>query len=183
MDIRQLTENVTNVLATLTVVADVLVVVGLILIFVPVARRCAVSQKVVTFVKSRATEIVGGLALIAMFGSLYFSDVAGYNPCKLCWYQRILMYPIVILAITGLVKKSREVLDYIFPLAALGAPLALYHYLMQRGVVAASDCAVVGYSESCSSTFFMEYGYIAIPMMALSVFALQLVVMAIEKKK
>ena len=91
------------------------------------------------------------------------------------------MYPIFFLAITGLVKKE-SAMRYITPLAGIGGVIAFYHYLLQRGIVEATDCAVVGYSASCSSTFFLEYGYITIPMMAFTVFAMILVIALIGKK-
>lgn len=180
MEIREITKIVTDVLAFLTVVGGVSVVVGL-LSLIPQIKKFEVVSRVHSYIAHHATALSGFFALLAMLGSLYYSDIAGYNPCKFCWYQRIFMYPIVFLAITGLVKKE-SAMQYIVTLSAIGAPIALYHYLLQRGVVEATDCAVVGYSASCSSTFFMEYGYITIPMMALTVFAMILVIALIGKK-
>lgn len=113
---------------------------------------------------------------ISIAGSLSYSDILMHEPCKLCWYQRIFMYPIfVILGLALAIKdigKNSKAAFYSLILAILGAPVALFHYLLQRGVVEAG-CSVVGnYSVSCAKYFKMSFGYITIPMMAFTAFAM-----------
>src|SRR3989344_4546628 len=86
------------------------------------------------------------VALAATLGSLIYYDVLGYEPCKLCWFQRIFMYPQVLL----------------LALAIPGALVAGYHYLLQLGVAPSLPCAAVGYSVSCSERFVLQFGYITI---------------------
>lgn len=116
------------------------------------------------------------VALVATLGSLYFSEFAGWNPCKYCWIQRILMYPQVILLGIALWKRDRTVTRYILALSIIGLAFAAYHYYIQMYDIIASPlnpatpCDLSG--ESCVKTPFVKFGYITIPFMALSAFAL-----------
>ena len=112
------------------------------------------------------------VALAATLGSLIYSDVLGYEPCKLCWFQRIFMYPQVLLLGFALIKKQRVIIDYALALAIPGALVAGYHYLLQLGVAPSLPCAAVGYSVSCSERFVLQFGYITIPLMAFTAFVL-----------
>lgn len=112
------------------------------------------------------------VAALAMGGSLLYSDVIGLEPCLLCWYQRILMYPqVILLAIAQFLKDARIVL-YSLPMVLIGAAISTYHYTLQLGVNPYAPCEAVGYSVSCSDRFILNYGYITIPMMALTAFLL-----------
>lgn len=85
------------------------------------------------------------VALTATLGSLYFSEILHYIPCKLCWYQRILMYPLVIILGIAAVRKERHMYIYALPMSIWGAGISLYHYLMQKkhhGLQAARKPAV-----------------------------------------
>jgi disulfide bond formation protein DsbB len=70
-----------------------------------------------------------GTALTAMLGSLYYSEIVGFVPCTLCWYQRILMYPLVLITLVGIVKQDRSLPDYVLPLSVIGMGFSTYHYL------------------------------------------------------
>ncbi|OGH88302.1 MAG: hypothetical protein A3J93_01955 [Candidatus Magasanikbacteria bacterium RIFOXYC2_FULL_42_28] len=120
---------------------------------------------------------------IATLGSLFYSEIAGYEPCKLCWAQRIFMYPQVILLITAFAKKrAGAMLAYTLPLSVIGGLIAIYHYLLQLGVVSGVACGVVGYSVSCAQKFVLTYGYITIPLMAVTAFGLSVVAYFANKK-
>lgn len=112
------------------------------------------------------------VALTATVGSLFFSEYAGYNPCKLCWYQRIFMYPQVILLSIAFLRRDRLIRPYIIALSAIGALIALDHYLLQVANTTIIPCSTIGISESCSEKFIMHFGYITIPMMSLTAFLL-----------
>jgi len=121
------------------------------------------------------------VALVAMSGSLFYSEVAGYTPCTLCWYQRILMYPQVILFGVVLWKSERRTADYHIALSALGAFIAGYHYLLQIGILPELPCSATGFSVSCAQVFTMNFGYITISMMSLTAFALIILFMTAQK--
>ena len=122
------------------------------------------------------------VSLTAMSGSLFYSEVAGFTPCVLCWYQRILMYPQAILLAVALWKGDRRINDYLIVLSAIGALIATYHYFLQIGVLPELPCSVTGFSVSCSQVFIMNLGYITIPMMALTAFLLLILLALINKK-
>ncbi len=137
-----------------------------------------------TKIRAHAITVAFTAALVATLGSLTYSEIIGYEPCKLCWLQRIFMYPQVLvlgLALWGKHKGSRALLDTSLVMSAIGALIAAYHYLMQLGIVPEGSCAAVGYSVSCTARFVMQFGYITIPLMALSAFLL--IVFSIVLKK
>ena len=73
------------------------------------------------------------VALVATLSSLYFSEIAGFVPCTLCWYQRILMYPLTVITLVGFIKQDEYLPNYVLPLAILGLIVSGYHYLVQLG--------------------------------------------------
>lgn len=124
----------------------------------------------------RAILFIFIISFSAMIGSLIFSEVLNFEPCILCWYQRILMYPIAFLSGLALLMKDRGIIPYILFLSILGFPLAAYQYLGQINSEVSLPCAVLGSSISCSDTFFTTFGYITIPFMAVSTFALIIII-------
>jgi disulfide bond formation protein DsbB len=146
------------------------------LIFESLTKR---PQAIVTLVGSHGLWLMLIVVLTATLGSLYLSEVLTWNPCKYCWIQRIFMYPMVILLSIALVNRDRTVIRYILPLALLGALFAAYHYYIQMyDIVAAptnpaTPCDLSG--ESCVKTPFLYFGYITIPMMALTAFVFAIV--------
>ncbi len=70
-------------------------------------------------------------AAAATAGSLYFSEIAHLPPCVLCWYQRILMYPLVLIIAVGILRKDKSLPFYVLPLSILGGGIAFYQYLLQ----------------------------------------------------
>lgn len=109
-------------------------------------------------------------ALVATLGSLYTSEIAQLVPCLLCWYQRILMYPLVLILAVGIYRRDKGLPYYVLPLSVLGFFIALYHYLLQRGVIPESiiPCSL---GISCASRLVEWYGFITIPFLSLIAFA------------
>lgn len=110
-------------------------------------------------------------ALAATLGSLILSEVLLYNPCKLCWFQRIFMYPLVFIIGIAKYRKIQKIWEIVIPLAVIGALFAVFHYYLQFAPNSGVTCGTVGISASCSEKQFTHYGYITIPWMALSMFA------------
>ena len=170
-----LTQTVTQVLAILVLASDIALVASL-LLFLFVARgklSKLVKFPVFSSIARNARILAFVVALVAMLGSLFFSEIAGFEPCKLCWYQRIVMYPMVLLLGLAIAKTDKKnIIDYCLGLSGIGAIIATYHYWLQRGGNEFIPCSTVGYSVSCAKTFDMSYGYITIPFMALTAFLL-----------
>lgn len=110
------------------------------------------------------------ISFIATAGSLYFSEVLRFIPCELCWYQRILMYPLVIILGVAVVKKDVKQALYASIFSGIGIVVALYHYLLQKvpGLSAIDSCGIV----PCSGQYINWLGFITIPFLALTAFIL-----------
>ena len=167
--------SIIQILSILTVTAQILTA-GIIAVLL------LKKKNLIEFIGKHATLFSFIVALIAVLGSLFFSEVAKFTPCKLCWYQRIFMYPEVILLGVALFKKSKDTAAFIVGLATPGAAIAAYNYLLQIGVVPELSCSTTGYSVSCAQRFIMNFGYITIPMMALSAFILIILLQLIQKR-
>lgn len=157
---------VNKVLAIATLLAQVGVVVSLVYLLFFHKKNYAIFQ----LIGKHGMKLAFKIALIATLGSLFYSEVAGFNPCVLCWYQRIFMYPLVALFIVAFKKKQSQIVDYILSLSVVGFLISLYHnilYYTNGGVPV--PCEAGG--TSCMKIYVMELGYITIPMMALTAFA------------
>ena len=110
------------------------------------------------------------VALMAMSGSLYFSDVVGFVPCLLCWYQRIAMYPIVFVLGVGLVRKDPTAWRYALPLPLVGLVISLYHVALQYQP--SLEIVSCGSGASCTARYMMVFGFVSIPVMAAAAFLL-----------
>ncbi len=138
-------------------------------------------KKVLSFFTKNSILASFIVALVATSGSLYLSEIAHFEPCKLCWFQRIFMYPLVILLGISLWQKTKDVWRYVLPLAVVGGVIALYHYYLQVTPNALAPCSTVGISVSCSERPFIHFGYITIPWMSLSAFTLIMIAMVLGK--
>jgi len=161
----ELISTVNQALALLTIAGQIIVAV---LIVSFTTKRSAA----LNFFTKHALAFSLAVALAATLGSLFYSEIAGYEPCKLCWFQRILMYPQVILLGIAWLKKDNGIVLYSIALSSLGALIAGYQYLLQIGFAPSIGCSAVGYSVDCAQRFVMQFGYITIPMMALTAFLL-----------
>ncbi len=110
------------------------------------------------------------VAAVAMSGSLYFSDVVGFVPCLFCWYQRIAMYPIVLVLGMGLLYKDPRVWRFALPLPLVGVALSLYHVALQYQP--SLEIVSCGTGVSCSARYMAVFGFVSIPVMSAAAFLL-----------
>lgn len=108
-------------------------------------------------------------SIAATLGSLYYSEIRHFTPCVLCWYQRILMYPLVLIIGVGIYRKDKGLPYYVLPLSVTGMFVALYHVLLQKGILpeAVAPCSI---GASCLTKYTGYFGFITIPVMALAAF-------------
>lgn len=121
------------------------------------------------------------VALVATLGSLYFSEILLYVPCELCWYQRILMYPLVVILGIAAVKKDAGIATYVLPLSIFGGAISFYHYLVQKVDFIGENsvsCGVV----PCTGQYINWLGFITIPFLALIGFTLITIILFMVKK-
>lgn len=125
------------------------------------------NDPVLLFVSKYALHIGLILSLASVIASLFYSEVAGFAPCTLCWFQRIFIYPQVILFGYALRKNDRNILSYAFILTLTGSLFALYHNYLYLGGTPAIPCDA---NASCTQRFVYEFGFMTIPLMALTLF-------------
>lgn len=106
------------------------------------------------------------VASAAMLGSLFYQFGDNLFPCELCWFQRIFMYPLAFVIGVSLWKKQEDAFDYVLPLCVIGGAISLYHYFIQFLSVA----LVCSGGASCSQVQAASFGYMTIPLMALTAF-------------
>lgn len=109
------------------------------------------------------------IALAATVGSLFFSEVMDLPPCALCWYQRIAIYPLVLIFATGIILKDKGVFVYSLPFCLIGLGIAVYHNLLYYNLIPASITPCTQ-GVSCTSRQLEVLGFITIPLMALIAF-------------
>src|SRR3972149_7646759 len=120
---------VIKLLALLTLMSNMAIVIFLSFVMAK-SRGLATKHwnKFLKFVSGKEIILSLIVALTATLGSLYFSEVAGFEPCKLCWLQRIFMYPLVIILGTAYLRKLKDTWNYVLPLSITGGLIAAYHY-------------------------------------------------------
>ncbi|WP_212391543.1 disulfide oxidoreductase [Sporosarcina beigongshangi] len=122
------------------------------------------------------------VSLIAMFGSLYFSEIKGYIPCELCWYQRILMYPLTLILGIGTFQNDISVKKFVLPLSIIGGSISFLHYLEQKipGFGGIKPCVS---GVPCSAQYINWFGFVTIPFLALVAFVIIATCMFFIKSK
>jgi disulfide bond formation protein DsbB len=112
------------------------------------------------------------VAAVATGGSLFFSEIAHFVPCELCWFQRICMYPLSITTLLMALANDHRASRYLLPLPFVGAGVSVYHLLVENGVVKESQACLVSAPGGCTTKWINEFGYVTIPTLALTAFAL-----------
>lgn len=118
------------------------------------------------------------VAWVAMLGSLYFSEIAGFVPCKLCWYQRILMYPLALILPIAALRRDDGVPTYVLPFSVTGIFVSTYHYLLQKTDIFPESTVCAG-GVPCNIDYINWLGFITIPFLALTAFVLISLLMVI----
>jgi len=122
------------------------------------------------------------VASVSTLGSLFFSEIMEFPPCALCWYQRIFMFPLVILLLVGLFPFDKSIIKYALPLALVGWVFAFYHTLLYSGFIPESiqPCSQ---GVSCSETYLDVFGFLTIPMLSLISFSILVALLLVLKRR
>lgn len=126
-------------------------------------------------------------AFLALAGSLFYSEVMNYVPCELCWYQRILMYPLVLIYGIAAIKKDISIaLPGLF-MSGIGILVSTYHYLVQHVSIFQEVGGACSGSVPCNVIYVDYFGFISIPFMAgvafLIIFVLHLLILREQGRK
>jgi disulfide bond formation protein DsbB len=122
------------------------------------------------------------VSLVATLGSLFFSDIMGFAPCTMCWYQRVCMYPLTLIFLVALIRNDKGVLFYAAPLVVIGWFWAFYHSLLIYNVIE-EELAPCSFGVPCSITYINWLGFIDIPTLSLTAFTLIVASLIIIYKK
>jgi disulfide bond formation protein DsbB len=156
------TFNLFFALLALVALAGALLVVASLVVPHGPLRRARVD------IGSAAPWLAALVAATCMAGSLYYSEVAHFTPCRLCWYQRICMYPLALLLSVAAVRRDRDIRVYAIPIALIGAAIAVYHFQLQQFPDQSTFCSA---DVPCTSKEVEELGFVTIPFMAFCGFA------------
>lgn len=154
----------------LTIGGQVLIVAGIISAFF--FRKNTSKNIISEFMKENGLLFAFLVALGATTGSLLYSGLFKLEPCTLCWFQRIFMFPQVVILGIALLRKNRQIADYGIALSIMGMSISIYHYFLQISRVTNLPCSADLSSGGCSTQLVIEFGYITIPMMTMTTFAL-----------
>jgi disulfide bond formation protein DsbB len=126
-------------------------------------------EKITDFIETQGIFLSWIVAFIATLGSLFFSEIMGFTPCLLCWYQRILMYPLSIILLIATIRNDRHISIYVFPLALIGLLTSGYHYIIQKMPTAElGACGII----PCTTQYINWFGFITIPFLAFIAFTI-----------
>ena len=122
------------------------------------------------------------ISIAATLGSLYFSEIAGFIPCELCWYQRIFMYPLVIFLGVAVFRNDASIKWYVLPVSIIGASIGVLHYLQQK-VPSLSGLTPCAEGVPCNVAYINWFGFVTIPFLSLVAFILITICMVLLRKK
>lgn len=121
------------------------------------------------------------ISIVATLGSLFFSEIQGFIPCELCWYQRILMYPLVVILGAAVFTNDFKVKRYVLPLTIIGIIIGIMHYLQQK-VPSLSGLTPCEQGVPCNVEYINWLGFITIPFLSLTAFVLITICVLLIKK-
>lgn len=166
---------VTKILSIFTLLADL----AILFLAVLIISRAPILEKVRAYIADKALPLGFLVAAGSTLASIFYSNIAGFTPCTLCWWQRVFLYPLVIIFGLALWKKKTDVGLYAMALSGMGGLIAVYHSYLQFGGSPLVPCDAA--SVSCSLRYFNEFGYVNIPTMALTAFLLVFLLFVVEK--
>jgi hypothetical protein len=156
-------------------------VAGVGAVVVVVMRLMPPLRPVLGVVRDVAVWMAFVVAATATLGSLYFSEVRDLLPCRLCWFQRIFMYPLSIILLVGAIRRDRGVRWYAMPLAGIGLVISAYHYFIEwNPQFGEGSCDI---TVPCTVPYFREFGFVSLAFMAMCGFAAILALLSIPSQE
>ena len=133
------------------------------------------------FFKENLLQFALLMAATSTIGSLIFSEILKFPPCVLCWYQRIAMYPLVVILAVGIWKKDKNTWAFVLPLSVSGLLIAAYHNLLYYNIIpeATAPCEI---GISCTTKYIEIFGFVTIPLLSLLGFLLITIFVLIHKR-
>ncbi|PFW23647.1 disulfide oxidoreductase [Bacillus thuringiensis] len=122
------------------------------------------------------------VSMITTLGSLFFSEILGFIPCELCWFQRIMMYPLCIILGIATFYNEKNIKKYILPISIIGGSISLYHYAIQK-IPCVSEINPCVQGVPCNVDYINWLGFITIPFLALIAFCMITLFMLLTRSK
>lgn len=174
-------ELITNIFAfgsVVTVLTSILLLVLLVLSLISPKNSFVKKTSSLIHKNSLYTGLL--FSMLATAGSLFMSELAGFVPCELCWYQRVFMYPQAFIFLLAMYYKDSKVFLYSLFLSSIGLLIALWHVFIeyQPKFETCSETSI-----SCSSIQFQAFGFVTIPFMSASIFTFLVLLSAISLRK
>ena len=165
----ELANTLNHNLSLLTIIGSVAIIVLILHVGyrIYIGKPCGLMK----FISATIWWISFGVALAGSFLTLFYSQYLGYAPCDLCWYQRVFLYPQVLIFIYAGLRKDRSVLPYTLLLSVAGFCIALYHHFLQIGYDLMKPCSTAPFAVDCAKPSFVEFGFVTFPFMAVVLFA------------
>jgi len=154
-----------NIASLLPVIALVSHAVFIVLLAALISRQ-SWGNKITLFLGKHSLILGFAVSFAALAGSLFYSEIVGFEACVLCWWQRVFLYPTVFIFLVALWRKERSAYYYVVPLVVLAALIAAYQSYVYVGGSSLLTCTNV--EGSCSKIYVMAFGYITIPLMSLT---------------
>ena len=176
-------QNVTDILSFGTLLCGFFAVFLFFILVTPRREESTFAKRAGDFFGKHAIFFSGIVAIAAALGSLFYSNIAGFAPCVLCWWQRIFLYPQAIILAMSAFIKDKHIRAFCLVFSVLGAAVSLYHSYLQFGGNPLIPCAAAGASISCTFRYFLEFGYVTIPTMALTTFTILILLMLLKKNR
>jgi disulfide bond formation protein DsbB len=161
-------EVVARISAVLALLAGAYAVAGVTLMIA--ARRSGRARTLWDRLVGPSQWLAVAIPAGATAGSLWFSEVAGFVPCELCWWQRIAMYPLTAVTLVGVLRRDRGLLWTVAPLAGTGFTISVWHWLVER-VPSLSDTTSCSATVPCTVPWFTQFGFVTLAFMAACGFA------------
>ncbi len=121
-------------------------------------------------------------ASIATLGSLFFSEIMNFVPCTMCWYQRIFMYPLVVIFLINLLYPNDDVFKYTITLVVIGLLFSIYHNLLMLDIIS-KDIVPCTSGVPCSTKYINWFGFINIPLLSLLSYIILLSLVILQNKQ
>jgi len=176
-------QNVTDILSFGTLLCGFFAIFLFFILATPKREESGFARRSADFFGKHAILFAAIIAITATLSSLFYSNIAGFAPCALCWWQRIFLYPQAIVLAAAAFIKDKNIKKFCLTFSIIGGMISIYHSYLQFGGNPLIPCAAAGATVTCTFRYFLEFGYITIPTMALTTFVLLILLMLLKKNR
>lgn len=180
MDKETLAQFLNHYLSLATIIGGIAVLIFTIFVFYKIAKK--EENNFLNFVAKNALLIGFITTLGGTFLTLFYSEYLQYKSCDLCWFQRIFLYPQIILFGMAMWKKDFGIYVYTLALSLIGLAIAIYHHMLQIGYDIYKPCSEAPFAVDCAKPSFIEFGFVTFPFMAVVLFVFLVILSVVGMK-